>query len=318
MPNAPCVEVQTNQLAVLLPHRRRGVRLDVALVRHRGAELALDDDLRLGEARLGVAERHYQVLGDVGLLVGRLVALGVVGGLRQLLGAQVGVQHRGGVGHRLLHVQHRGQLLVLDLDQVEGVLGDVRVGRADGGDRVAAEDQLLVGEQEAAQPAQRRQAADRRDDAVAGVRQVRRGEHGEHALERLRLRGVDADQARVGDGAALDASVEHPRQPHVGAVPCPSGHLVGSVVADGAGSDHLVGLVCGDHARHSFFGRWRSRRLRRDPPCIVANPPAATMPARVRTPGTRQAISACAKSCPGDDQRRAPDQPRSRCGRSTP
>ena len=38
---------------------------------------------------------------------------------------------------------HRRQHLVLDLDQVEGVLGDVRVGRGDGGDGVAVEQRLV-------------------------------------------------------------------------------------------------------------------------------------------------------------------------------
>ncbi len=62
---------------------------------------------------------------------------------RGVAGAQVVVQDRRAVGHRLAHVEDRRQHLVLDLDQVEGVLGDVRVGRGDGGDGVAAVQHLL-------------------------------------------------------------------------------------------------------------------------------------------------------------------------------
>ena len=48
--NGPCVRAPDDDLAVLADARDAGVRLDVALVHHRRAELALDDDVGLGEA----------------------------------------------------------------------------------------------------------------------------------------------------------------------------------------------------------------------------------------------------------------------------
>jgi hypothetical protein len=55
----------------VLGHRgQRGVRLDVALVDRRRLELALDDDVGLGEAGLDVAQHDLDALGDVRRLVG--------------------------------------------------------------------------------------------------------------------------------------------------------------------------------------------------------------------------------------------------------
>ena len=73
-------------VAVGVPQGRGVVRLDVALVNGGGVELALDDDGRLGEALVDVAELELEVLGDVGGLAGRLA---------QRLGDQVVVQQRG-------------------------------------------------------------------------------------------------------------------------------------------------------------------------------------------------------------------------------
>jgi hypothetical protein len=73
-----------------------------------------------------------------------------------LPGAQVVVQHRRAVDHRLPHVEHGRQHLVLDVDQLDRVLGDVRVGGADGGDSVALEQRLLAGHDAVEEVRQRR------------------------------------------------------------------------------------------------------------------------------------------------------------------
>ena len=58
--NAPCVARPDLQPAVLVPHRDGGVRLDVALVDARRAELALDDHVGLLEALVDVALLELQ------------------------------------------------------------------------------------------------------------------------------------------------------------------------------------------------------------------------------------------------------------------
>ena len=91
------------------------MRLDVALVHGLGVELALDHDVGLGEALLHVAERELDPLGDVrGLGRRRLDARG----------DHVLVQQRRAALHRLDHVDHVRQDLVVDLDQLQRLPGD--------------------------------------------------------------------------------------------------------------------------------------------------------------------------------------------------
>ena len=92
------------------------MRLDVALVHGLGVEGALDHEIGLGEARRDVADRELDPLGDVGGLVRRRL---------DACGEQVLVQQRRVVRHRLDDVDHVRQRLVLDLDQLERLLGDV-------------------------------------------------------------------------------------------------------------------------------------------------------------------------------------------------
>ena len=61
------------------------------------------------------------------------------------------VNGRGAGAQRVLDGEHRGQLLVLDVDQVERLLGDLFARRGDGGDalapvaHLAVEDVLVAG-----------------------------------------------------------------------------------------------------------------------------------------------------------------------------
>ena len=102
-------------LAVLRHAGDAGVRLDVALVHGLGGELALDDDVGLLEAGRDVAQHELDALGDVGGRLGRRLDAGRDHVLVQ--------QRRAGL-HRLDHVDDVRQHLVVDLDQLQRLLGD--------------------------------------------------------------------------------------------------------------------------------------------------------------------------------------------------
>ena len=91
------------------------MRFDIALMHGLGAKLVLDDVVGVLEALLEVAVIVMDMPGDVG----RLPALIF----------HVIAQDRSLGLHRLHYVEHRGQHLVIDLDQVERFLGDMRAGR---------------------------------------------------------------------------------------------------------------------------------------------------------------------------------------------
>ena len=132
--------------------------------------------------------------------------------------AQGLVDQWGALGHRLVHAQHRRQRLVLDLDQVERVLGDVRVDGADRGHGVARVERLVGGEHVVADPLERSERLPEVDHVAVDPREVRVRDDGLDAVQRERLRGVDAHDPRVRMRAAQDAPVEHARQAHVDAV----------------------------------------------------------------------------------------------------
>ena len=115
-----------------------GVRLDVALVDGLGAEAALDDHVGLGEACVDVTQLVLEGSGDVGGLALELDEV---------------VQDRRAGLHRLLDVDHEGQHLVFDLDQLAGFRRDLLGGGGDGGDRMAGKQRLLAGHDVAGHPA---------------------------------------------------------------------------------------------------------------------------------------------------------------------
>ena len=122
------------------------------------------------------------------------------------------------VGRRV--VDDRGERVVLDVDEIGGVLGDVAIVGDDERDEIADEADLVLGERGAR--AVRDVLAGEREPRFVDARvEVGRGEHGVDAVEFERCGGVDAHDPRPGERAAHEAGVEHAR-PHdvvdVGAV----------------------------------------------------------------------------------------------------
>ena len=143
MPKAPCVLVQMVTWPSGVPAGGGGVGLDVALVHRAGRELALDDDIGLGEALFEVAPLELEMAGDVAVHTG-VIATG------ETLGDGAGghglVEKGGVVAHRVEGVEDDGEGLVLDLDEGEGFLGHVGIGSGDSSHGVALVEGLLLRE----------------------------------------------------------------------------------------------------------------------------------------------------------------------------
>ena len=112
---------------ILIPQGGGVVGFDITLVHGCGVEFALDDNVRLGETLLDVPQFVTDVYGDVA---------GPFRLLAELLGLQVLVQKGGAVAHRLRRRKRARENLVIDLDEARGLLGDVRAGRRDRGNRM--------------------------------------------------------------------------------------------------------------------------------------------------------------------------------------
>ena len=146
-------------------------------------ELERDDVLGVGEGGVDrVLVAHHQPDRDI------------VGGL---------VPHRGRTGlDRVFDIDHRRQRLVVDLDELGGVLGLEQRFGDDKGDALAQGAHFADGEDRAQRAVALRSAHilrhDRRESAKTVGRDIRSGENGEHAGRGLGLGGIDALDAGMG------------------------------------------------------------------------------------------------------------------------
>ncbi len=222
-----------------------GVRLDIGLMHGLARIAALDDDIGVAEAGIDIALGKADPLGDVRGM-GRLRV--------DPLGEDVVVQ-QGRLGlHRLFDVDDVRQHVVVDLDQRAGLLGDRRRGRRHRGHRVAVIEHLVARHAVARQVAEvHRPLADKRL-LRRDRRKILPGHHGLDAWQRLRLCGVDREDARVRVRAALDLAPQHAGHDHVGAEIGPAGHLVDPVRTDRTGADHLLKFLGDVCHRNLTFG----------------------------------------------------------------
>ena len=155
----------------------------------RDVEVFFDDDLGAGEGGVGLRGVARLPVPDV---VRLLLAVG---------------PHQRGIGfERLEGVHDRRQRIVLDLDELDGVGGDVALGGDDRRDLLRLVDDAIHRQHHLLVAHQGRHPGE------AGGVEVLAGDDGEDAGQRERLAGVDLRDLRVGVGAAHDVHVDHARQ----------------------------------------------------------------------------------------------------------
>ena len=243
IPKWPWLLHQIGDVAVRGPPRGAVLGLYVALVDRPGAELALNDDVRLLKAFVDVSQLE-------------LVMGGYVGAPRRLAaesgGGDVVVEDGRVCRHGRLHVGHGGHNVVAHLYERQGLLGHVGAGGGDGGDGVALVQHLVRGEDVVADVLHA--GEDVLTDLCQRIGHLcqvgRRGDRPDVWVG-LGLAGVDGRDAGVGVGAAQHLAVQHPLEPHVGAVERLAGDLVHSVVPDRTRADDFVALRGLGYGRHA-------------------------------------------------------------------
>ena len=109
------------------------------------------------------------------------------------------------------------QRLVVDLHQVERVLGQVAALGDHEGHRLADVADLLSRERRLQARDGAGAVSEARGDAADGA-EIVAGDHGDHAGQRERRLGADLPQARVGVRRSQDGGVQHPGQAEVGRI----------------------------------------------------------------------------------------------------
>ena len=148
----------------------------------------------------------------------------------------------------------------------------MRVDSGHAGNGLADVEDLIAGQDIVSQILERCGPFTNVHDLVPGPGEIPGGSHSLDTGQRLGPGGVDGPDTGVGMGAAEDLSVEQARGLEVGAVQSAARDLIGSIVANGSGADHIellgrqdyVGFVLG--GGHAFVS------------CIL---PAASMTARI-------------------------------------
>ncbi len=232
-PECPLCAAPDGQLSGRIKERCRVVRLDIALMDRRGDDFTLNNEGRLAEAALDVALQVLKVVRHIR----RHAAF-----LPHLVRAQLIMQDRRARFHRLAHIGHMRQDFVIDPDETQRLLGNLRAGRADGSDRMTEEERLIARKHILRQIAQVGAAAfAAADDFVGRLRQVGSRYDRPHAGQGFGRAGIDRADERVGVRAAQHLSIEHVRQANIRAVLGTASHLIGRVVAVLPRADDPIG-----------------------------------------------------------------------------
>ena len=198
---------------VALPVRQHRARLDRHAVRAVDQVAAAHDHVGLRHRAVGIALDDRRVAERVAVAHERLVGAVCL----PLLVHEVGA-----LRHRRFEVGNRRQRLVLDLDQVDRLLGDLGSQRRDPGDDIALPAHLLAGEQ----PPVLHHAS------VLHIRHVLVGDDGQNPGQGPRRLGVDPQQAGMRVVRVPELRVQLAGQAEVGGVAADSGHLLLTVGPD--------------------------------------------------------------------------------------
>ena len=213
----------------------------------RRLEARLHDLIGRGEAGLDVADLELNPLGDVRGFARR----GHDAARDHVLKQQWSI----GL-HRRIDVDDVRQHFIIDFDQPQRLLGDRLAGRGDGGDGVALVEDLLARHDVA-----RHVPVIHGDTLGADILELLLGEvrgrdHRLDAWQRLRFRGIDRADTRMGVRRAQDLAPQHSRQREVSAVLGKTRHLRHAVGPHRAGADDFeffFGVI--DRGRHDQLPR---------------------------------------------------------------
>ena len=186
------------------------VRLEVTLMNELCAIGPLDDQLGLSKTLDDVALRPTDVNERVG-----------GGGQRvreALITHHLRVNERRRKLHGLQRIKYGLQLLVLDVDEIDGLVGYLLRGSRHRGHLFAREADDVIREDG--------HVPDTASDAPAP--QLSPGDDGLDTLQLLRPARIDSLDSSVGNRAPQDLAPQHPRQGHVTGVSRPAGDLVPS------------------------------------------------------------------------------------------
>ena len=159
----------------------------------------LDGDLGVGEGRIGRGLITRLPVEDVVVVLPRSV-----GAFHLVL--EVFADHRRVGRHRLHRIDQNRQFLIVDVDQIGAVGGDIAVGRNDEGDFLVLVEDAILREYGLNVPGKRRHVMKAERLQVGG------GQNRQHAGKRLGPRSVDRLDLGMAVGRTGKVAVDHPGQ----------------------------------------------------------------------------------------------------------
>ena len=225
------------ELIALLGKLEIGIFIHFVKLRSESGVVFFRRGIVVGIETKGVAVAHSALDRLIGVLA--IEAVGNTVQVETLIALDIVVDNGGAVLFVcLLRIQHIGQRLVLDMDQLARGLGDLLRRRGDGCDRVADAAHLVA---DAAHDELVRQIA-----ADSGmIRSVHTGDDSDNAGELFGLARVNALDDAVRDGAAEDLAVDHSLGMNIGRIEGGAGHLQCGVLTDLSFADGII-IICHD------------------------------------------------------------------------
>ena len=230
-------------MIIFTPERSRGMGLDIPLMHHRRLELAFHNHIgrrkALGQITAGMLE--------VGRYVGRFVRF-----FAQLIGKEILMQQRRVRLHGFFGIEHDRQHLIFDFDQGGGFFGNVGADCGHRSHRMTVVKHLVMGDNVIAQFAQIGRIFPHFLDLIGHFAQIGACTNRRHARQFFSGARVDRENAGMGMGAAHKFAIEHVGQVNIVGIHSTSGHLIHTIVADGAGADYFVAIGAIGCTTHQF------------------------------------------------------------------
>ena len=215
------------QFAVGTPLRGAGVGFDIALVYRNRLGFLLNDYIGLLETLFHVAEAELELVGDVAARAVLALVQQSAGAQRRVGQAGQPLMHGRRAGfHRLIGAEHRGEDLVVHLDQGQSLFGYVRTGSGYGSHGVAFVQHLAPGQHvHAEEPEVLDRTLGQVRQASGSLGPVGGRDDGVDTGVGLGRAGVNGPDSGVRMGAAQNLAVQQARQVLVGSIACPPGNF---------------------------------------------------------------------------------------------
>ena len=218
--------------AIGIPQHRGILRLNIALMHHIREKLALDNHIRFGKPLLDIAQFRAKMRRHIAEILAPLA---------HRIGSLIFVYQRRVILHRLPHIQHMGQHLVFDLNQIQRFFGNMDIGRRHRRHGIPLIEHLFARQHRRTHILNPHHLLTQIGQLLLGVEhQILPRNNRTHAVKRFGLARINRLNPRMCMRASQHFGMQHIGQIEVRTVNRPARHLIRAIVPHGPRPHDLV------------------------------------------------------------------------------